>query len=132
LLDHLSITEKVYTLIQTLPQFNYITPGNELPENGIYIFFERGEHIDLGSKSVDRIVRIETHKSDSQFRGRIRQQYGNKTSLSLGKIWDKVPDRGPVLAREKAKTWFTKREDSTYGSYYSCELVTEEFNNWIN
>lgn len=48
-------------------------------------FFERGEHANLGSKSVDRIVRIGTHMSDSRFRGRIRQHYGNKKSLGGNK-----------------------------------------------
>jgi hypothetical protein len=111
----LEITEKVYSLVQFLPRFNYLTPGRDLLKDGIYIFFERGELVNLGGQSFDRIVRIGTHKGDSRFPGRIRQHYGNKNSLSgnkNGSVFRKHV--GGALLRQKGpadprlKDWLTQ------------------------
>lgn len=79
-----SMIEQVYKAINLLPRYNNLTPSSDLPSNGIYIFFERGETITL-SGNIDRIVRIGTHKSDGRFKGRIRQHYGVKKSLGGNK-----------------------------------------------
>lgn len=39
----------------------------EIPQNGIYIIFEKGEVFD----SFDRIVRVGTHTGDKQLRSRL-------------------------------------------------------------
>lgn len=85
MLDKYELTKEIYMFIQRLLRFDYLSEGKILPENGIYLFFELGEVVQLEDKLVDRIVRIGTHKSDSRFRGRIRQHYGNRSSLKGNK-----------------------------------------------
>jgi hypothetical protein len=85
MLDLHNLTKELYSLVHRLPPFGYYTDGKDLPENGIYLFFERGEDVKLQDNSADRIVRVGTHKSDFRFRGRIRQHYGNRSSLKGNK-----------------------------------------------
>ncbi len=80
-----NLTEQVYKAINTLPRYNHLTPKEELPDNGIYIFFENGENVWIDGKEVNRIVRIGTHKSDGLFKKRIRQHYGAINSLNGNK-----------------------------------------------
>lgn len=79
------LTAELYSLIQLLPRFDYRTDGKNLPENGVYIFFELGEEVIPQGNVVDRIVRIGAHIKDYRFRGRIRQHYGYKNSLKGNK-----------------------------------------------
>jgi hypothetical protein len=46
----------------------------EIPENGIYILFEKGEF----AHSANRIVRIGTHTGDNQLRSRLFQHFSNE------------------------------------------------------
>lgn len=43
----------------------------EIPRNGIYIIFEKGEHFE----NFDRIVRVGTHTGDNQLRSRLNQHF---------------------------------------------------------
>lgn len=79
------LTELVYSLLSKFPRHDAQTPRQQLPENGIYFFFERGELVSLPSATMDRIVRVGTHTGDGNFRGRIRQHYGHVRSLSGNK-----------------------------------------------
>ena len=72
----------IYSIISILPRFSFQTPKKTLPSNGIYLFFEQGETID---NNLGRIVRIGTHKADGRFPKRIRQHYGNISSLKGNK-----------------------------------------------
>jgi len=74
----LKLTHELYSFQIKRPRYNYLTASRDLPRNGIYFFFEKGEKIEQG---VERIVRVGTHKVDDRFRGRIRQHYGNRSSL---------------------------------------------------
>jgi hypothetical protein len=78
----LKLTLELYSFQIKRPRYNYLTAGSELPRNGIYFFFEKGEQVDQG---VERIVRVGTHKVDERFRGRIRQHYGSRSSLKGNK-----------------------------------------------
>lgn len=57
---------------------------NEIPKNGIYIIFEKGERY----KNLDRIVRVGTHTGNNQLRSRLKQHFikENKIEAFLGKI----------------------------------------------
>lgn len=44
---------------------------NEIPKNGIYIIFEKGERY----KNLDRIVRVGTHTGNNQLRSRLKQHF---------------------------------------------------------
>lgn len=51
--------------------FPFKDKEKEIPENGIYIIFEKGELFD----SFDRIVRVGTHTGDKQLRSRLNQHF---------------------------------------------------------
>lgn len=59
--------------LDCLPSFSFPFRPEQLPENGIYFFYENGELWGHGG-TVDRIVRIGTHK-DGNFRNRICEHY---------------------------------------------------------
>ncbi|MEL4304356.1 hypothetical protein [Methanococcoides sp. LMO-2] len=45
--------------------------NKDIPQNGIYILFEKGEH----AHDTDRIVRVGTHTGENQLRSRLRQHF---------------------------------------------------------
>lgn len=82
---NVKLINRVYELLLLLPLFENKTPINQLPENGIYVFFEKGETVRLENAIENRVVRIGTHRKDNRFRNRIRQHYGNINSLGGNK-----------------------------------------------
>lgn len=72
---------RLYRLLALLPRHDADTSAARLPENGVYLFFERGEQMRVDRWTVDRVVRVGTHRADGNFRGRIRQHYGNRSDL---------------------------------------------------
>jgi len=84
--DHnLRAIVQVYALIGLLPRLDHQTPRRQLPRNGIYLFFEKGESASHLDTVTDRIVRVGTHRANGRFRSRIRQHYGNVHSLAGNK-----------------------------------------------
>lgn len=76
-----TLMETIYSLLGTLQVYDCSYKSSNLPDNGIYFFYEEGEYCKINSKVMERIVRIGTHKSDNRFRDRIRNHYrGNKNS----------------------------------------------------
>ncbi|MDI9358761.1 MAG: hypothetical protein QM528_07430 [Phycisphaerales bacterium] len=51
--------------------FPFANNINQMPENGIYICFEKGEKY----QTFDRIVRVGTHTGDNQLRSRLNQHF---------------------------------------------------------
>jgi len=68
------ICEKLHILFNKMKRFHFPFNETEIPENGIYILFEKGEV----SHSIDRIVRIGTHTGENQLRSRLRQHFLNE------------------------------------------------------
>lgn len=54
-----------------LPSFTFPYDESLIPENGIYILFEKGET----GHNTNRIVRIGTHTGNNQLRSRLRQHF---------------------------------------------------------
>ncbi|MGI5838033.1 MAG: hypothetical protein ACOX87_16295, partial [Chloroflexota bacterium] len=79
------MVESLYQLLYTLPRRNHLTKPAQLPENGIYCFFERGEAVTVRGNTLDRVVRVGSHTAQGNFRSRIKQHYGNTGSLSGNK-----------------------------------------------
>lgn len=79
------LVDRLYVLVSSLPRFHYHTVVAKLPENGLYVFFEKGEISRIGDNALDRIVRVGTHRENLRFRDRIRQHYGNSRSLGGNK-----------------------------------------------
>jgi hypothetical protein len=80
-MTELTKTAAVYALVRSLPRLNHEARSPDLPPNGIYLFFERGETVKREGQTYDRIVRIGTHRQDGRFPARIRQHYGHVFSL---------------------------------------------------
>jgi len=66
-----SICARLHTLFNAMPRFTWDTIDNIDFDNGIYILFEKGETYG----SLDRIVRVGTHKSDGRLRPRLKDHF---------------------------------------------------------
>ena len=64
---------ELHACAHSLPLFHFPYDESTIPENGIYILFEKGEQ---GHES-NRIVRIGTHTGQNQLRSRLRQHFLN-------------------------------------------------------
>jgi len=65
---------KIHNLFNRMKRFSFPFNENEIPENGIYILFERNEK----AHDRDRIVRIGTHTGENQLRARLFQHFINQ------------------------------------------------------
>lgn len=54
-----------------MKKFSFPFDKQEIPQNGIYILFEKGEF----AHSANRIVRIGTHTGENQLRSRLIQHF---------------------------------------------------------
>lgn len=64
----------IHQLFHEMQRFSFPFNDDEIPRNGIYILFEKGE---IGH-SVDRIVRVGTHTGINQLRSRLKQHFVNE------------------------------------------------------
>ena len=68
-----SLTYRLHKLFNE--QYRFCFPfkdkENEIPRNGIYVLFEKGETF----KDMDRIVRVGTHTGENQLRSRLNQHF---------------------------------------------------------
>jgi len=63
--------EYIHKLFYGIKRHNFQFDKNEIPENGIYVLFEKGE----AAHSVDRIVRVGTHTGEKQLYSRLNQHF---------------------------------------------------------
>ncbi len=61
----------IHQLFNDLQRFSFPFNDHEIPKNGIYILFEKGERGHDG----DRIVRVGTHTGVDQLRSRLKQHF---------------------------------------------------------
>ncbi len=87
--EAVTTVEPLYELVERLPHYSHGTPDVALPENGIYLFFERGETVRPTGREIDRIVRVGSHPADGRLRIRIRDHYGPR-GRSGGDKWSSV------------------------------------------
>ena len=66
--------KKLHRLFGEMKKYNFPFDDKEIPRNGIYILFEKGE----AGHDGDRIVRIGTHTGKNQLRSRLRQHFLNE------------------------------------------------------
>lgn len=62
---------KLHKLFNSMERFYYDFDKNDIPKNGIYIIFEKGET----AHGCDRIVRVGTHTGDGQLPSRLSQHF---------------------------------------------------------
>ena len=66
--------EEIHRLFNSLKRYRFPCVPEEIPLNGIYILFQKGEK----AHGVDRIVRIGTHTGLNQLRSRLWQHFINE------------------------------------------------------
>lgn len=66
--------KKIHKLFNTSKRLKFPFDKNEIPLNGIYILFEKGEF----AHGAERIVRIGTHTGKDQLRSRLEQHFMNE------------------------------------------------------
>ena len=64
----------IHEFANSFERFTYPFDINKIPENGIYIFFEKGEKYN----GMDRIVRVGTHTGQNNLRARLQQHLCNE------------------------------------------------------
>jgi len=75
------LVKSLYRLLQPLTIYVYPPLWTDLPDNGIYFFFENGECVSFDGKQFARIVRVGTHRQNDRFKKRIKSHYGNKNDF---------------------------------------------------
>lgn len=65
------ICTELHRLTRHMKKFDFPFNSKDIPRNGIYILFEKGE----SGHGMDRIVRIGTHTGTNQLRSRLRQHF---------------------------------------------------------
>ncbi len=79
------IASGLYGLVRRLPVFDVSFLRAQLPANGVYLFFEKGESVTIGGEALERIVRVGTHRVQGRFPRRLRQHYGRVKTLGGNK-----------------------------------------------
>ena len=73
------LTLALHALGAALPRHDHAFARADLPANGLYFFFERGETVEVNGQVIDRIVRIGTHKKEGRLPGRLGDHFaGNR------------------------------------------------------
>lgn len=65
------ICHRLHCLFSELPKFGFPFETSTIPQNGIYVLFEKGEL----AHGADRIVRIGTHTGKNQLPSRLEQHF---------------------------------------------------------
>ena len=64
----------IHNLTEKIKRHSIPFNESEIPQNGIYLLFEKGEN----GHQQDRVVRVGTHTGDNQLRSRLKQHFLNK------------------------------------------------------
>ncbi|MCR5062150.1 MAG: hypothetical protein K6A89_02600 [Treponema sp.] len=71
--EHTNTTDSqcvsIHKFFNSLPRFTYKFDPEEIPENGVYVFFEKGEKF----HDMDRIVRVGTHTGEGRLVSRLQE-----------------------------------------------------------
>ena len=81
--DAAELAWSVHELAAGLPRFDHRAGPVDLPPNGIYLFFERGEMVPFGANDAARIVRVGTHRVDGRFPRRVRYHFHGDRQTSV-------------------------------------------------
>lgn len=65
------ICNEIHEIFNGLKEYSFPFNEEEIPKNGIYILFEKGEKFN----GLKRIVRVGTHTGDNQLRSRLKQHF---------------------------------------------------------
>jgi len=72
---------KIHEILESLPLCRWPICKKDLPENGIYFYYEKGEMIK--GRNVERIVRVGTHRKQGRFPGRVNDHFHSNKNASV-------------------------------------------------
>ena len=67
----MNICNEIHQIFNGLKEYKFPFDSKEIPKNGIYILFEKGEYFN----GFKRIVRVGTHTGQNQLQSRLRQHF---------------------------------------------------------
>lgn len=103
------ICKKLHILFNNMERLKFPFDKNRIPENGIYILFEKGEK----GHNKDRIVRVGTHTGENQLIPRIKQHFSNENK-----------DRS-IFRKNIGRVLLNKNKDS-YSNIWELQLTTKK------
>jgi hypothetical protein len=102
--------------LEELPLIRFPFRLEQLPENGIYFFYEDGEVWGHGGNKP-RIVRVGTHTKDGNFRSRIKEHYLlDESWINLNESKPKPSDRS-IFRKHIGRALLNKDKDSYLESW---------------
>jgi len=104
-----NLCEEVHCLFDNAKKLDFPFDKKEIPLNGIYILFEKGEK----GHDSDRIVRVGTHTGKDQLRSRIHQHFVNENK-----------DRS--IFRKNIGRALLNKEKDPYLKIWDLDLTTRE------
>ena len=66
-----ALCDMIHKYVNELPRYSYPFDSSKLPDNGVYVCFEKGEKY----KNWNRIVRVGTHTGDNNLPSRLEQHF---------------------------------------------------------
>ncbi len=113
------ICKEIHELFNSMKRMTFPFDEKNIPKNGIYVLFEKGER----AHNIDRIVRIGTHTGENQLRSRLKQHFSNENK-----------DRS-IFRKNIGRALLNKHNDS-FLDHWELDLTTkaakEKFSKNIN
>lgn len=131
--DDIAIVKKAFCINTFMRMLNRLLEDKNFPtiKIGLGIATAQELVVKAGRKgaNINNLVWI----GDAVTKASNLSSLGNKgcrTIVMSSSIYDNIID---LLVKENGadKNFFKKISDSTYGTYYDCDIVMTEFNNWI-
>lgn len=114
----------IHHKLEVLPIIKFPFDLKELPENGIYFFYEKGEDVDHGDGLGSRIVRIGTHK-EGNFRTRIAEHFLlNESKMNFSSLDSKPADRS-ILRKNIGRALLSKNKDE-YLEIWNIDFISRD------
>jgi len=101
------LCEDLHKSVRSLRRFHFPPDFQVLPNNGIYILFERGEFGHDGN----RIVRVGTHTGQNQLRSRLKQHF-------------LVPNKDRSIFRKNIGRALLRREQDPFATDWELDLTS--------
>lgn len=103
------LCNKIHQLFNGMKRFHFKFVEDNIPENGIYILFEKGEK----AHGVDRIVRIGTHRGNNNLKSRLKEHF-------------KKINKNRSIFRTHIGTCYLKKENDVYREIWDKNMTPRE------
>jgi hypothetical protein len=104
---HSILSDNLHELFNQLPRLKFpVLDESAIPENGIYVLFEKGETYN----TLDRIVRIGSHIGDGNLFTRLKEHFEN-------------PNKNRSIFRKNIGRCFLNRDNNPYLSTWELDNI---------